>query len=344
MSITRGPIPADGYTIISNAWLRDPEISWKAKGLLAYIASHEPGYRLGTDQIIAEGRDSRDAVRSGLRELEEAGYLRRVEARDGAGQMLGVDFELTDPERKPVAGKPVAGHDQAKQGVSAGQSSDGKSGHGLLSSKKTTKKTSSEEGATAPPQPDGSKPENAGDVVAAFVDYCSGRSVTLPKQVVGRYAREIKSLLDQGFTSKLIKLALSRMLDRDKHTHPALLSTFLVEVQGSPRPVSAPPAPARQGFKTAAEKAEDERRRQSAIAKIADQIAEQWKTDPTDYIMNRKVTEKATQVYEEQLRQVGTDQSTTCSATGYSASNAGGIIDAEWTEHSVRREVTAGES
>ena len=46
MSIKRAHIPADGYAIIANHWLRDPRLSWKAKGLLAYIASHDKGYQL----------------------------------------------------------------------------------------------------------------------------------------------------------------------------------------------------------------------------------------------------------------------------------------------------------
>lgn len=340
MSIKRGPIPADTFTIISNAWLRDPMISWKAKGLLAYIASHAAGYRLTTDQIIAEGRDGRDAVRAGLAELEAAGYLRRVEVRDERGQLAGIDHELVEPDRKPVAGKPGAGSDQAEQGVSAAQSSAGKPGHGDLSSKKT-KKTSSEEDADASPEPE-EKPENAGDIVAAFVDYCAAQSVKLPRQVIARYGREIKIILDDKFPPNLIKHALNLMLQRGKHTHPALLPSFVVEVQGQSRPVSAPPAASRPGYQTAAEKAEQERQRQRAIAEIADRLADEWQVDPTDYLRNKQVTETATRIYEDKAGQIHGDQSTTCSATGYSGTNSQAIVDAEWTEVGPRREVTAG--
>lgn len=137
MAIRRGSIPADRFTIISNDWLRDPRISWKAKGLLAYIASHAPGHVLSTDQIIAEGDDGRDAVRAGLAELERAGYLTRHVIRDEKGRTVATDYEIGDPSGLSGAGKAGPGSDQAKQGVSAAQPSDGFTGAGESPPKKT---------------------------------------------------------------------------------------------------------------------------------------------------------------------------------------------------------------
>lgn len=137
MAIRRGALPADHFTIISNAWMRDPRLSWKAKGLLAYIAGHAPGHELSSEQIVCEGTDGRDAVRAGLRELEDAGYLVRRQRRGEGGLVAGTDYELTDPEPSG-AGKPVAGSEQPEPSVSAGQSSDGKSGAGQPAGKKTT--------------------------------------------------------------------------------------------------------------------------------------------------------------------------------------------------------------
>jgi hypothetical protein len=140
MAVTRGPIPADRFTIIDNDWLRDPRITWKAKGLLAYIASHAVGHVLRTEQIIAEGADSRDAIRSGLRELEEAGYLTRVQQRGEGGKITSTDYHLGTPGD----GKPVAGSDQGEHGVSAGGTSDGKPGAGEPAGKKTTQEKTRE--------------------------------------------------------------------------------------------------------------------------------------------------------------------------------------------------------
>jgi hypothetical protein len=139
MAIRRGPIPADSFTIISNAWLRDSALSWKAKGLLAYIASHAPGHTLTSEQILSEGTDGKDAVRAGLVELERRGYLRRIQRRGEGGKITGTDYELVEPDGGFTgAGKPVPGADQQEQPVSAGGDQGGLSGAGKPASKKTT--------------------------------------------------------------------------------------------------------------------------------------------------------------------------------------------------------------
>jgi hypothetical protein len=143
MAVIRGSVPADNFTIISNKWLRDERLSWKAKGLLAYITSHRAGYALSVEQILAQGSDGRDAVRAGLRELEEAGYLTRTQRRGDGGRIVSTDYLVGTP----VVGKPAGGSDQPECNESPGQPSDGFSTDGEPASKKTTpektKKTTS---------------------------------------------------------------------------------------------------------------------------------------------------------------------------------------------------------
>jgi len=346
MSIKRAHIPADGYAIIANHWLRDPRLSWKAKGLLAYIASHDKRYQLSAEQFLAEGREARDAVRSGLRELEEAGYLRRVEARDSDGRIVGTDYELTEPapppDGKPSAGKPVPGAELPEQGVSAAQSSAGKPVPGDLSLKKTTKETSSEEGAApAPPAAEEvsteAQPDTAQTIVRDFIDFCAGRDVRLTRSTIGRYGASIKSLLDQGFPPITIKHALSLMLARNKVGNVALLDSFVVEVQTAQRNRPTSPAAGPAQYRTAAEKGEDRRAEQAAVAKIADELAAAENIDPTDVVGNLEIGKRARKIYASQV--------TTCHPTGYSGTDDRDILDAqvvsEWRQHPPR-EVTAG--
>lgn len=149
MAVIRGSLPADNFTMISNDWLRDTRLSWKAKGLLAYIASHAAGWALSAEQIVSQGNDGRDAVRAGLRELEEAGYLTRVQRRGDGGKIVSTDYLIG----KPVAGKPVPGPDQGRQDVSAGETSDGFPTGGEPASKKTTsQKTKEKTNSSASPR------------------------------------------------------------------------------------------------------------------------------------------------------------------------------------------------
>lgn len=151
MSIQRGALPTDSFTIVSNAWLRDPRLSWKAKGLLAYVASHAPGHTLTTEQILAEGTDGKDAVRAGLVELERRGYLRRVALRGRDGKILGTDYELTEPQDgEPGSGKPAPGADQQEQDVSAGHDQSGFPSAGEPAGKKTTTKKTNNTPSASP--------------------------------------------------------------------------------------------------------------------------------------------------------------------------------------------------
>ena len=86
------------FTIMPNAWLRDPKLSFKAKGLLAYMMSHEPGYILYIDQIMRETLESKGAISTARKELVEAGYLVEHQTKDERGYNSGLSFELLNPE------------------------------------------------------------------------------------------------------------------------------------------------------------------------------------------------------------------------------------------------------
>ena len=115
MRIRRGFVQAtDHFTVIPNAWVRDPNLSRRARGLLAELLSHKEGWKVSTDSLWRAGPEGRDAVRKAVQELEDAGYLRR-EARVGESNKFdGLDYVLTDPDD-----------------VSAGETADGLSGPGF---------------------------------------------------------------------------------------------------------------------------------------------------------------------------------------------------------------------
>lgn len=101
MSVLRGTLPTDGYTIIPNAWLRDAALSAKAKGILCYLASHREGYELTFAQMTREMRDGEGALRTGCEELEAAGYLGRVRTREESGRFGGYEWILGEAAAQP---------------------------------------------------------------------------------------------------------------------------------------------------------------------------------------------------------------------------------------------------
>lgn len=87
-----------------------------------------------------------------------------------------------------------------------------------------------------PPPPDSNeKPvDNAGTILAAFLDYCTEHGVKIPKQIRGQYAKRIKEALDDEFTARQVKQALAAMFDERVTSRPSLLPNKLVELQTGP--------------------------------------------------------------------------------------------------------------
>lgn len=96
--IIRAPRPTANFTVIPNAAIRDQRLSWKARGLLVYLLSMPDNWRTNTTQLRGAGIDGRDAIRAGLTELEEAGYLqrRRIHRNDGTFAWVTVVFDTAD--------------------------------------------------------------------------------------------------------------------------------------------------------------------------------------------------------------------------------------------------------
>ncbi len=87
--IRRGPRP-DTYTVVDNDILRNHALSFKARGILAYLLSMPDHWVCRVNHLATVGPDGRDAVRTGLRELEDYGYITRHKERDHAGRVRTV--------------------------------------------------------------------------------------------------------------------------------------------------------------------------------------------------------------------------------------------------------------
>lgn len=81
----------DGFVAIPNETIRDRSLTWKARGLLAYLLSHATGFDLNYKAVLnGSEKDGETATRSALNELEEAGYLCREQGRHMEGGRFGV--------------------------------------------------------------------------------------------------------------------------------------------------------------------------------------------------------------------------------------------------------------
>lgn len=68
-----------GFTVASNAFIEDPQLSAKAKGILLYILSKPDGWNFSIDRMMREMKDGKESLTTGVKELEQHGYLFRVQ-------------------------------------------------------------------------------------------------------------------------------------------------------------------------------------------------------------------------------------------------------------------------
>lgn len=73
------------YSVISNVPINDTSLSWGARGLLIYLLSKPNDWTVKTSHLIKMSPAGRDATKTLLRELEQAGYLRRVRLKKDDG-------------------------------------------------------------------------------------------------------------------------------------------------------------------------------------------------------------------------------------------------------------------
>lgn len=106
MAIVRGHHAFDQqFTQIPNAWLRDPNLSFKAIGLLAQIMSHSRGWSMSISSLAEKNREGKDAIRSAVKELEDNGYLIRKQENQGRfGEAIWI---TCDPAENPMAENPT---------------------------------------------------------------------------------------------------------------------------------------------------------------------------------------------------------------------------------------------
>lgn len=101
------------YTVIDNTILEDTSITWKAKGLFAYLWSQSDNWNFYEKEVVKHSADGISGLRSGLNELEKHGYLLRKRRRE-KGQVKESIWSLSESPNldflkqvKPDLEKPI---------------------------------------------------------------------------------------------------------------------------------------------------------------------------------------------------------------------------------------------
>lgn len=88
------------FTQVPNELLYNPNISFKAKGLWAYMSAKPDGWNFSADRIAEETKEERKSILAGLRELLANGYITAKRLSNGRMEYVLHWESAREPEPK----------------------------------------------------------------------------------------------------------------------------------------------------------------------------------------------------------------------------------------------------
>lgn len=91
------------YTVMANHHLKNKKLSLKAKGLLSQMLSLPDNWDYTLKGLSMINRESVDAIREAVKELEREGYVIRIRKRNEKGHLMGTDYTIFEKPHKEIA-------------------------------------------------------------------------------------------------------------------------------------------------------------------------------------------------------------------------------------------------
>ncbi|MFJ7663931.1 DnaD domain protein [Lysinibacillus sp. NPDC097162] len=73
----------NNYVVMNRTALNDNRLSWKAKGIMAYMLSMPDDWIFHMKELVTHSTDGERAFRAGFKELQDYGYITRKPVREG---------------------------------------------------------------------------------------------------------------------------------------------------------------------------------------------------------------------------------------------------------------------
>lgn len=81
------------YVMMDKRPIENPNLSWKAKGVLSYLLSRPDDWVINMGDLVKRSTDGAHATRAAVNELIEAGHILRTHERDEKGRITKVVYE-----------------------------------------------------------------------------------------------------------------------------------------------------------------------------------------------------------------------------------------------------------
>lgn len=102
------------YVQIDRAAIEDNRLSWRSRGILAYLLSKPDTWCINVFDIVNHGTEGRDAVQKSLKELKQFGYAKLQTTRDEKGRVTGKEWVITE---EPINGFSVDRSESPTNGI-----------------------------------------------------------------------------------------------------------------------------------------------------------------------------------------------------------------------------------
>ena len=196
-----------GYTVMSNCHLRDQNLSLKAKGLLSMMLSLPEDWNFTTKGLAAICKEGTEAIGTGLKELEKAGYIHRRQTTDASGKFSTNEYVIHEhPDQpEPSLEKPSSENPPTDDPPTGNPSPENPT---QLNTKKPSKERSNTDGQSTDSIPfrenaAGSLPEPKGREAASMEEIESYRALILEnieydfiRQDYGLYSSDLDEIVE----------------------------------------------------------------------------------------------------------------------------------------------------
>lgn len=115
---------------LARSLAQNSSLTWEARGLLSYLHSLPPGWRINPAHLITQGPGGRQRMYRMLRELVDHGYMTRTDDRDAEGKIVRWTYlvRMRPLPRKPEVAKPEVANEHSRKDRDTDPATDERNG------------------------------------------------------------------------------------------------------------------------------------------------------------------------------------------------------------------------
>ena len=96
------------FSVVCNEVAKNPNLSAKAKGLMFYLFTLPDDWQIYEMELIKHFTDGRDSIRSAIKELTLAGYIKKHQKRSPDGKFRGYQYHVMESVNQPLLENPIS--------------------------------------------------------------------------------------------------------------------------------------------------------------------------------------------------------------------------------------------